>query len=620
MNIAQTMTGPATAGPSPDHLSGLEKYLERYSALELARRSLIGAPVFAVISLVMLVGTPFFSEYGWAVSLEAFLIVALSVIRISFARGFESRYDRIGERAVFQFNLLTALQSLVLGVIAGVTIWHYWSSKEIVLTIALCAACVAAGTSALSVRRSARAIFLLCILLPFGISVWMVGGPMKALLIVGFLVLMAYLVQDGGTARRLFMQQMRTRYDTVLARNWTSAGKAARERFMADLNHELRTPINSIVGMTTLLLDEKLDRRTQELATIIRNSGYVLLDLLENRIDCVDCEAAQDKQELNEYELKQEVGQVIKRFRERAEAKNIELNAEIDDLPDSVSFFDENHVEQVLVNLLENAIEHTNKGSVTVQSRCKTMADEVVQVEFAVTDSGKAVSKKLMGSLFELAGAPGMGDGDEFGGGIALPMSKGLTELMGGSIWAETNDQGGTTICFSVRVQLDEADSKWRSASAISKRYAKEFPSDLSQQYPLRVLVVDDHEINRSVLCHLLEKMGYKPDEADDGTEAVVSVMRDRYDLIFMDVRMPNMSGIEATRWIREHHHDQHLCIVALTGEATEDARDRCRDAGMNGFLAKPINVSDLEGILRHAAKGLSGHITFHDESIEHWV
>jgi PAS domain S-box-containing protein len=187
--------------------------MERVSALELARRSLLGAPVYAVISLIMLVGTPILMDYGWWAITEATVLIQMGVVRVWFALTFEQRYERIGERAVLQFSILTALQSLALGVLAGMVIYRYWASQEIVLTIVLSAGVIAASTSALAVRRSAHLIFLACVLGPFGYAVYLVGGLTKAVLVLGYLVLMAFLVQDSGQARRSYIQRIKDHYN-----------------------------------------------------------------------------------------------------------------------------------------------------------------------------------------------------------------------------------------------------------------------------------------------------------------------------------------------------------------------------------------------------------------------
>lgn len=220
-------------------------------------------------------------------------------------------------------------------------------------------------------------------------------------------------------------------------------------------------------------------------------------------------------------------------------------------------------------------------------------------IEFAVADTGAGLPADQLGSVFNAFGRPGAKTSSTFSGGLGLPMSRGLIELMGGKIWIESSEGRGTTVRFTIRVQVDASDASWRTAGAILDNAHRGFVGNLAERFPLQILVVEDHAINRRVLCQVLAKMGYQADEAVDGQEAVAAAMKTVYDLIFMDLRMPNMGGIEATRWIREHYNKQHLRIVALTGEATEESRDRCLAAGMDDFLPKPVQVEDLEAVLR---------------------
>ncbi|NNJ80306.1 MAG: response regulator [Xanthomonadales bacterium] len=597
------------AKPEPNIASGPnsvpESYLEQSSAIELARRTLFVAPVFGVLSLIMLAGTPFLRDHGWFVGVEAALIIGLTVARVVYALGFEAQYGRCGKRAVFKLNAFTALQNLVLGSIAGVIVWRYWASQEVVLTITLCVGCVAAGTSALSVRRSTQALFLVSILIPLGVGVFLVGGAYKALLITGFLILMASLVQDGGVARWTHLQQLRDRYDAALARDWSPAGISAREDFIADINHELRTPVHSIIGMTTLLLDEKMGERPRELVRILRKSASTLMDLMENQLEEAMPSVQHLSSELGSTSLKRDVVEVLERFEKRAGERGVLFESHIEDLPATATFVGENYIKNVLVNLLNNAIEHCHDGKISVSARCKPQEGATLTVEFAVADTGDGIPSQQLHTVFEVPASPVAKRHGTKGGGLGLPMSKGLVELMGGSIRIESEVGQGTTVYFGIRVQLDDGQPWLSAPHGMSERVFDEFPRDLAKTHPMKILVVDDHELNRGVLCHLLKKMGYEAHEAEDGSEAVVALMKAQYDLVFMDLRMPNMNGLEATRWIRERNPEGHLCIVALTGEATEESQGRSRAAGMNGFLAKPVTADALASIVRHAAKRL---------------
>jgi CheY-like chemotaxis protein len=430
----------------------LESYLDRASALELARRSLIGAPVYAVLSLVMLLGTPIHTHYGWWTVAEGGMLVLLGVIRFVFARGFEQRYERLGEQAVVQFSILTALQSLTLGVLAAMVIWFYWSTSEVVLTVVLSAGCIAAGTSALSIRKSAHAIFLACVLVPLGIAVLLVGGAVKALLIIGFLVLMAFLVQDGGQARRTFLEKLKNHYSHQLVRRRIAIENQAIKKFMEGLVHDLRTPVHTLVGLLNPLLDGETSEIRLPSAQTLRENCNALVDLVNNIPDPAETRARADPHSA---------------LREPPEAGT-----------------------------------QSSTGSV------RLAADE---------------------------------DGQ--------PLGEGDTQ-------------------------------------------------------PQQILVVDDDEVHRAILSAYLEKCGYQSDQAADGQQAIEAVKKKHYDLIFMDLRMPGMGGLEAIRWIREHFDDKGrpIRIIVLTADHSVETRNQCYSAGADEFLAKPFLPNDLDPVLNQSS------------------
>ncbi len=597
----------------------LEAYLEKASALELARRSLLGAPVYTVISLIMLAGTPMLMDYGtWSIA-EAILLTMLGGIRVWFAKGFESRYEQSGERAIIQFSILTALQSLTLGVLAGMVIFQYWAKQEVILTIVLSAGCIAAGTSALSVRRSAHIIFLACVLVPFGVAVFLVGGLAKAALIVGFLVLMAFLVQDGGQARSSYFQYLKEHYDEMIHRRRSALESQARNNFMRDIGHEIRTPVNSIIGMAALLLDENLSQKSREYAKTIRKNSSVLLNMIGNIPGSTSTELDVQGIEMEALDLHHCIQNVMGLYAVEASERGIELRSELEDLPDSLLSSDASQLEQVLANLLANALQYTEEGSVVLSASCQDLNDSNLKIDFSLADTGIGIPADSLETVFDPFKASGLAKssgkyGD--GGGLGLPLCKGLVDLMGGEIRIESEEGKGTTVKFSMTVELDpelstsaQPDGAVLDAKVLQETEPKSSEDTqtkiLSDEYPHQILVVDDDEVHRQIMCVQLEKMGYKVDEAEDGEEAVAAVMNGKYDLIFMDLRMPNMSGIESSLWIRERFDgDQEVRIIALTGDATLEARKRCKRAGMDSFVTKPAKVSDIERILKYTGGG----------------
>ena len=590
-------------------LPDIGAYIDRESALELARRSLLGAPVYTLISLIMLAGTPLAVNHGlWAIG-EIALLMMLGAVRVWFAIGFERRYDLVGEKAVSQFSILTALQMLTLGILSAMVIWQYWAAKEVVLTIVLSAGCIAAGTSAMSVRRSAQLIFLTCVLAPLGIAVYLVDGLVPSAFIVGFLSLMAFLVQDGGQAKSMYLRGLREHFEEKISQQRAVLELHTKQEFVRDIGHDIRAQVNSIIGMTDLLMDEELGLRASDIAENIRKSGNTLWSLIGGLPGTIKNTPETQKVRLEAVNLRLCIEDKIDLYKLEAANKGLEFTTELGDMPENVTSCDLEQLEQVLDNLMTNALQYTDKGSVTLSSACQNLHDGTLLIEFSIADTGPGIPLECRESVFNPFSDKGAKTSGKFGGdGLGLPLCKGLVELMGGDIWIEDNDDQGTIVKFTIRPELDPSDNNWEATAddvptQTDKANLYQFPVDrgnMSQSHPHRILIVDDDDIHRQIVCVQLQKLGYEADEVADGEQAIAAVMEGSYDLIFMDMRMPSMSGTEATRWIRESCNGSDIRIIALTGDATIEAREQCLRAGMNNFVTKPVYVRDLEAILRH--------------------
>lgn len=580
-----------------EDLPSLQAYLDKASATELARRSLIGAPVYSVISLIMVFGTPFLRENAWLVISEAATLILLGFVRVLFALGFKERYERVGEKAVVQFSVLTAIQSLSLGVLAGIVIWQYWATQETVLTIVLSAGCVAAGTSALSVRHSAHLIFLACVLVPFGIAVWLVGGLAKAMLIIGFLVLMAFLVQDGGQARRIYLQRLRDHYDGQINQRRMAVEDEARRNFFADIGHEIRTPANSIIGLTSLLQEETLDERSRSFVEMIRQSSAALLKLVDNIPGSVKTRHNIRPSDKEVLDLRQCVNQAVDLYRSKAEDKGVAVEVDMASAPRSVLFNDRVHLEQVLANIMSNATKFTDQGSIRLTVSAEPGGNEDLSVHFSLSDTGSGIPDQILSNVFDpFSAGSAKTSGRYGGGGLGLPICKGLVELMEGEISLESTEGVGTTISFWVSVTPDPEDREW------AQRVANPDSGSFASEHPHHILVVDDDKVQRSILCMLLSKLGYSPDEAVNGQEAIESAINGNYDRIFMDLRMPILNGLQATEKIRELKGRGDLKIIALTGDALRETRRAAMRIGMDDFIPKPVQPEVLETLLRRGS------------------
>jgi len=295
-------------------------------------------------------------------------------------------------------------------------------------------------------------------------------------------------------------------------------------------------------------------------------------------------------------------------YRQEAVDKGLKFTTCLEDMPENVISCDHGHLEQILGNLMANALEYTEKGSITLSASSQNLHDGTVRIEFSIADTGTGIPAQYHESVFNPFCEDGAKTSGKFGGdGLGLPLCKGLVELMGGDIWIEDSDAKGTIVKFTICLELDPSDSNWGATGEAAANNVKaevvQFPvstGNVSKHHPHQILVVVDDEIHRQIVCYQLQKMGYVADEAPDGEQAIAAVMQGSYDLIFMDIRMPNMSGIEATHWIRDRFNGKGVRIIALTGDAAIETREHCMRAGMDNFVTKPIKLEDLKAVLSH--------------------
>ena len=262
---------------------------------------------------------------------------------------------------------------------------------------------------------------------------------------------------------------------------------------------------------------------------------------------------------------------------------------------------------------MSNAVRFTDTGSITLSASSKRFQNGAVCIEFSLADTGIGFPAESRESVFSPFGKHGAKTSGKFGGdGLGLPMCKGLVDLMGGDIWIEDNGRRGSVVKFTINAELDPSHNVLelagvKPANVKIKTEAEAKPrkpglsSDIARLCPQRILVVDDDDIHRQITCTQLKKLGCVTHEAANGEEAITAVMRNAYDLVFMDMRMPRMNGIESSRWIREcFNGGRELRIIALTGDDCDETREKCLEVGMDGFITKPAQAKDLEVILGH--------------------
>jgi CheY-like chemotaxis protein len=353
--------------------------------------------------------------------------------------------------------------------------------------------------------------------------------------------------------------------------------------------------MNAVIGMSDLLIRSELDEEQREYASIISTSGHALLTVINDILDFSKLEAGAMKLETVPFDLHECVEGTVAVMRVASGEKGLELRTEIADMTPPAIVGDPNRLRQILLNFLNNAVKFTDSGSVTVMLDASRTGEEgEIRLHLAVRDTGIGIPPDRMEHLFKSFSQADASIARRFGGtGLGLAISKRLAEAMGGTTWAESTGLPGEGSTFHAIVTTRAA-----TAAQVRTPGATE-PVDIdaahAKRHPLDILLVEDNVVNQKLALRVLSRMGYNADVAANGREAVEAVEHRHYDLVLMDVQMPEMDGFEATKRIVERLPPAaRPRIIAMTASAMDSDRERCLDAGMDGYIAKPIDVEEL--------------------------
>lgn len=395
--------------------------------------------------------------------------------------------------------------------------------------------------------------------------------------------------------------------DVALRRAKEAAEESARAKgiFLATMSHELRTPMNGVLGCTQLLRDTSLTNQQRELIETMHRSADALLTLVNDILDFSKIEAGKMTLEVADVNLRALISDVTTLTEGLAAQKGLTVSVKID--PDVPEVFrgDPIRLRQILFNLIGNAIKFTKQGGVTVTVSVKqerTEGSDSVVLQWSVRDTGIGMTPEQQARLFQAYAQADASTTRKFGGtGLGLMICRQLVELMGGTITVCSEFGQGSTFVYTTNLLPAIHRDSTASSLGAEPRSAGE------QVAPLRVLIADDNEINQVVACKFLQKLGCQVEVARTGREAVEAITRTAYDVVLMDCEMPEMDGYEATREVRRREEGtlSHLPIMALTGHASDADAEKCRQAGMDNVMTKPLTLpalrTSLQELLRQA-------------------
>lgn len=384
--------------------------------------------------------------------------------------------------------------------------------------------------------------------------------------------------------------------ELIIAKEKAEEATRAKSMFLANMSHEIRSPMNGILGLSRLMKNETENSEHHDMLNIVTTSGEHLLQIINDILDFSKIEAGQIDLESIDFDIRKLCEIIFQLLNFRAVEKGINFTIDIDEDIPEVLTGDSFRLNQIIMNLTNNAVKFTLKGDVVVSIKLLEKNAEWVSILFSVKDTGIGIPEKAQRMLFQEFTQSDSSITRQYGGtGLGLASSKNLTNLMGGKIKLESKQDVGSEFMFELKFKYKE-----QKISAMSNNN-KELPEDIT------ILVAEDNPINQKVAVLTLRQLGLACDVAKNGLEALEMYKENRYDIILMDMQMPVLDGLNASQKIRSFENNENIenstYIIALTANASSEDKQTCLDAGMDNFISKPFKKDGLMDVLSQGIK-----------------